>query len=52
MNFAALFGPLSRALNWIKDAYLWLVDWIDDNPQKSLWIATAALIGVCWMAAL
>lgn len=36
---------MSNALNKIKDAYFWLVDWIDQNPQKSLWIAFALIVG-------
>jgi len=36
---------MTKAINWLKDAYLYVVDWVDDNPQKSIWIATAAIIG-------
>jgi len=34
----------SKAVTAVKDAYLWLVDWIDDNPQKSLWIGFALIV--------
>lgn len=46
MTLAALTGALQRALNWVKDAYLAVVDWIDANPQKSLWIAVACIVAV------
>lgn len=36
--------PMSKALNWLKDAYLAVVDWVDDNPQKSLWIGFALIM--------
>lgn len=36
---------MSKAITAVKDAYLWLVDWIDQNPQKTLWIAFALIVG-------
>ena len=35
---------IAKAINWIKDAYLWLVDWVDQNPQKALWGAFALML--------
>lgn len=35
---------MSKALNKLKDGYLAAVQWVDDNPQKTLWLAMAALI--------
>ncbi len=44
-TFTAPWAALSAALNKIKDGYLRVVDWVDDNPQKSLWIASGLIIG-------
>jgi hypothetical protein len=33
-----------KALTAIKDGYFWLVDWVDENPQKSLWLAASVLV--------
>ena len=35
---------ISKAANAVKDGYIRAVDWIEDNPQKTLWFATGALI--------
>jgi len=35
----------ANVLNKVKDGYFWLVDWVDANPQKALWIATALIVG-------
>lgn len=35
---------LAAAINWLKDKYLWLVDWVDDHPQMSIWIAAVVII--------
>lgn len=35
-----------KALTALKDAYFWLVDWVDENPQKSLWLAAGVLVAV------
>lgn len=37
---------MNTVLNGIKTGYLKAVQWVDDNPQKSLWFATAAIIAV------
>lgn len=35
---------MTKAVNAVKDGYLAAVQWVDDNPNKALWIATGALI--------
>lgn len=35
-----------KALTALKDAYFWLVDWIDENPQKALWIGALIVAAV------
>lgn len=35
---------MTKAINAVKDGYLVAVQWVDDHPQKALWIATGALI--------
>lgn len=35
---------MSKALNAIKDSYLWVVDWVDDNPQWAIWTAVGLII--------
>ncbi len=29
---------MSKVINAVKDGYLWLVDYVDDHPQASVWI--------------
>lgn len=36
--------PMSKALNWLKDHYLILIDLIEYNPQKAFWIAVALIV--------
>lgn len=35
---------MSKAINAVKDAYLWSVDWVDQNPQKAIWGAFALIV--------
>ena len=35
---------ISGVINKVKDGYLKAIQWVDDNPNKTLWFATAALI--------
>lgn len=35
---------ISSVINAVKDGYLAAIQWVDDNPQKTLWLALAALI--------
>lgn len=38
------WSALSAAANWLKDKYLAVVDWVDDNPQKTIWLAFALIL--------
>lgn len=35
---------MSKALNAVKDGYLAAVNWVDDNPHKTLWLAVGAIV--------
>ena len=35
---------ISAAFNTFKSAYLWLVDWVDANPQKTIWAAAGLIV--------
>lgn len=35
---------LEKAINWLKDAYLAVIDWEAANLHKSFWIAVALIV--------
>lgn len=37
---------MNKVINAVKDRYLWLVDFVDDHPQASLWIAASIIVAL------
>lgn len=35
---------MNKAVNAVKDGYLWVVQWVDDHPHKVVWLWPASLI--------